>query len=186
MLDSLGGTMLAIIGSFLVGALFGLALVREMTKSRVAEAIEKLTQEHEKEKEKISNELTGSLVKMRHSIVTSIEAYESALKVIDDRLPLSSDARELLVGPVKSTKEIEYRATEDVGESSVSEEPNVESTSEEAPLEDSAVKVTAVTEDESKNEKELSGSEDCGQQESEKREEGEAESAHRNGSQPRV
>ena len=77
-----------LVSTGLIGIVIGFLMGRSGGSTRVDAAVEKVRKEAEEEKLDISRDLNTELLKVRDSIVQTVNAYTAVTKTIQDKLPI--------------------------------------------------------------------------------------------------
>jgi hypothetical protein len=100
---------------FLIGRLYSRTSISKKIEEAVAKQKIELEENAAKEKAEISAQLGQELFKVRDSIIQSAKAYESTVKIIQEKLqPNESMEQLLIVGKNESQLALELQETEDI------------------------------------------------------------------------
>jgi hypothetical protein len=103
---------LVLLGAF-SGIILGSVITWGISERRIKDAYEKAKAEFETEKSEISEDISKSLGTMREGLITTVIAYEKAVRSVESRLPVSSESTKLLRGPNAKPLGIELKEDED-------------------------------------------------------------------------
>jgi len=85
MTEMLNTIFITAVLTFFPGLLLGYLWARRKQSSLVQEAYDRAREEFDVERTELSEDLGTQLSKIRHSIIQSVEAYESAAKVVEEK-----------------------------------------------------------------------------------------------------
>lgn len=103
---------LVLLGAF-SGIILGTLITWAISERRIKDAYEKAKAEFESEKSAISEDISKSLGTMREGLITTVIAYEKAVRSVESRLPVSNESTKLLRGPNAKPLGIELKEDED-------------------------------------------------------------------------
>jgi hypothetical protein len=135
---------LVLLGAF-SGIILGALITWGISERRIKDAYEKAKAEFESEKSAISEDISKSLGTMREGLITTVIAYEKAVRSVESRLPVSNESTKLLRGPNAKPLGIELKEDEDFVRAVEEERPEnkkkeeLENSQQEAPQEEKLV-----------------------------------------------
>jgi len=136
MTEMLNTIFITAVVTFFPGLLLGYLWARRKQSSLVQEAYDRAREEFDVERAELSEDLGAQLSKIRHSIIQSVEAYESAAKVVEEKCLKNIKGYTALEASKEEQRQLDFFKT-----------AGSEETSEDVYSENSKVNVTSINTD---------------------------------------